>query len=87
MRPAVATCTNFHTSTVRQDIDQAAKYIGAGAATVGVAGSGKTVFSLGTQPQLQLEPILTENCLIKICVNRDNLLLYTNAQAVDILLL
>lgn len=36
----VASCTNIHTSTVRQDIDQAAKYIGAGAATVGVAGSG-----------------------------------------------
>ena len=41
MRPAAVTCTNFHTSAVRQDIDQAAKYIGAGAATVGVAGSGK----------------------------------------------
>uniref|UniRef100_A0A0N5AAB9 ATPase protein 9 n=1 Tax=Syphacia muris TaxID=451379 RepID=A0A0N5AAB9_9BILA len=30
----------LHTSLVRQDIDTAAKYIGAGAATVGVAGSG-----------------------------------------------
>jgi hypothetical protein len=30
----------FQTSTVQRDIDQAAKYIGAGAATVGVAGSG-----------------------------------------------
>ena len=30
----------FQTSATRQDIDQAAKYIGAGAATVGVAGSG-----------------------------------------------
>lgn len=30
----------IHTSTVCRDIDQAAKYIGAGAATVGVAGSG-----------------------------------------------
>ena len=30
----------FQTSASRQDIDQAAKYIGAGAATVGVAGSG-----------------------------------------------
>jgi hypothetical protein len=28
------------TSTVRRDIDSAAKYIGAGAATVGVAGAG-----------------------------------------------
>lgn len=31
----------FQTSAARKDIDQAAKYIGAGAATVGVAGSGK----------------------------------------------
>jgi len=30
----------FQTSCHRCDIDQAAKYIGAGAATVGVAGSG-----------------------------------------------
>ncbi|PAA66343.1 hypothetical protein BOX15_Mlig032377g1, partial [Macrostomum lignano] len=29
-----------HVSAQRRDIDQAAKYIGAGAATVGVAGSG-----------------------------------------------
>lgn len=28
------------TSTIRHDIDSAAKYIGAGAATVGVAGAG-----------------------------------------------
>lgn len=31
---------NFQTSTVSRDIDSAAKFIGAGAATVGVAGSG-----------------------------------------------
>jgi len=31
---------HFQTSCSRPDIDQAAKYIGAGAATVGVAGSG-----------------------------------------------
>ncbi|XP_055474257.1 ATP synthase F(0) complex subunit C2, mitochondrial isoform X1 [Psammomys obesus] len=31
---------SFHTSTVSRDIDTAAKFIGAGAATVGVAGSG-----------------------------------------------
>ncbi|KAK3105799.1 hypothetical protein FSP39_005962 [Pinctada imbricata] len=31
---------SFQTSAVRKDIDSAAKYIGAGAATVGVAGSG-----------------------------------------------
>lgn len=30
----------FQTSATQQDIDQAAKYIGAGAATVGAAGSG-----------------------------------------------
>jgi len=32
----------IHTGTTCRDIDQAAKYIGAGAATVGVAGSGIT---------------------------------------------
>ena len=31
----------FQTSATQRDIDQAAKYIGAGAATVGVAGSGE----------------------------------------------
>ncbi|XP_006900920.1 PREDICTED: ATP synthase F(0) complex subunit C2, mitochondrial-like [Elephantulus edwardii] len=31
---------NFQTRTVSRDIDTAAKFIGAGAATVGVAGSG-----------------------------------------------
>ena len=31
---------SIQTSAVRNDIDSAAKYIGAGAATVGVAGSG-----------------------------------------------
>lgn len=30
----------LHTSMVRPDIDSAAKYVGAGAATAGVAGSG-----------------------------------------------
>jgi F-type H+-transporting ATPase subunit c len=37
---------NFQTSTVHRDIDQAAKYIGAGAATVGVAGSGAGIGSV-----------------------------------------
>lgn len=32
---------SFQTSPVTRDIDSAAKFIGAGAATVGVAGSGK----------------------------------------------
>ncbi|CAH8507914.1 unnamed protein product [Schistosoma turkestanicum] len=41
LRPVVVSCKcHFHVSTVRKDIDQAAKYIGAGAATVGCAGSG-----------------------------------------------
>jgi len=39
--PTPRTSTRLiHTSTICRDIDQAAKYIGAGAATVGVAGSG-----------------------------------------------
>jgi len=33
----------LQTSAVQRDIDQAAKYIGAGAATVGVAGSGAVI--------------------------------------------
>ena len=33
-------CRDFQTSAVSRDIDTAAKFIGAGAATVGVAGSG-----------------------------------------------
>jgi F-type H+-transporting ATPase subunit c len=33
-------------STTQRDIDQAAKYIGAGAATVGVAGSGAGIGSV-----------------------------------------
>lgn len=36
----------FQTSATRSDIDQAAKYIGAGAATVGVAGSGAGIGSV-----------------------------------------
>lgn len=36
----------LHTSSIRKDIDQAAKYIGAGAATVGVAGSGAGIGSV-----------------------------------------
>jgi len=36
----------LQTSTVQRDIDQAAKYIGAGAATVGVAGSGAGIGSV-----------------------------------------
>lgn len=43
--PALAPATvpsqrTMSTSVVRRDIDSAAKYIGAGAATVGVAGAG-----------------------------------------------
>jgi len=36
----------FQTSVTQRDIDQAAKYIGAGAATVGVAGSGAGIGSV-----------------------------------------
>ncbi|CAC5382084.1 ATPeF0C [Mytilus coruscus] len=38
--PIINQIRNFQTSASRKDIDQAAKYIGAGAATVGAAGSG-----------------------------------------------
>jgi len=36
----------LHTSLMRRDIDSAAKFIGAGAATVGVAGSGAGIGSV-----------------------------------------
>nr|AOR07049.1 mitochondrial ATP synthase subunit 9 precursor [Mesenchytraeus hydrius] len=36
----------FQTGAIQRDIDQAAKYIGAGAATVGVAGSGAGIGSV-----------------------------------------
>jgi len=36
----------FQTSSSRQDIDQAAKYIGAGAATIGAGGSGAGIGSV-----------------------------------------
>ncbi|XP_076456253.1 ATP synthase lipid-binding protein, mitochondrial-like [Babylonia areolata] len=48
--PSVSALLNqvrsFQTSTAWRDIDQAAKYIGAGAATVGVAGSGAGIGSV-----------------------------------------
>jgi len=48
--PSVSSLLNqirsFQTSTAQRDIDQAAKYIGAGAATVGVAGSGAGIGSV-----------------------------------------
>ncbi len=37
---------SIHTTVARRDIDQAAKYIGAGAATIGVAGSGAGIGSV-----------------------------------------
>jgi len=37
---------SLQTSSIQRDIDQAAKYIGAGAATVGVAGSGAGIGSV-----------------------------------------
>ncbi|CAD7669837.1 unnamed protein product [Nyctereutes procyonoides] len=45
---ASAACCSFQTSAISRDTDIAAKFIGAGAATVGVAGSGAgsgTLFS------------------------------------------
>ncbi|KAM7447680.1 hypothetical protein ABFA07_004214 [Porites harrisoni] len=38
--PLALACRGFQTSSQVQDVDSAAKFIGAGAATVGVAGSG-----------------------------------------------
>merc|ERR1712226_1028342 len=47
MRPATVQATNLiHTTAAKQDIDSAAKFIGAGAATVGVAGSGAGIGSV-----------------------------------------
>uniref|UniRef100_A0A914EK37 ATPase protein 9 n=1 Tax=Acrobeloides nanus TaxID=290746 RepID=A0A914EK37_9BILA len=40
LRTEVSAIRSLQTSAIRRDIDSAAKYIGAGAATVGVAGSG-----------------------------------------------
>ena len=44
IRPAAAQA--IHTTAVTKDIDSAAKFIGAGAATVGVAGSGAGIGSV-----------------------------------------
>ena len=47
VRPATVQATNLlSTSAAKQDIDSAAKFIGAGAATVGVAGSGAGIGSV-----------------------------------------
>ena len=47
VRPASAQASSLlHTSAPKQDIDSAAKFIGAGAATVGVAGSGAGIGSV-----------------------------------------
>merc|ERR1711874_8349 len=47
VRPATLQATNLlSTSAAKQDIDSAAKFIGAGAATVGVAGSGAGIGSV-----------------------------------------
>lgn len=52
LRPALAApvtsvpTSSLHTTVARRDIDQAAKYIGAGAATVGTAGSGAGIGSV-----------------------------------------
>lgn len=44
--PIYSQVARLSTSTPRQDIDSAAKFIGAGAATVGVAGSGAGIGSV-----------------------------------------
>jgi F-type H+-transporting ATPase subunit c len=44
--PVSVVCRSLSTSVVRKDIDSAAKFIGAGAATVGVAGSGAGIGSV-----------------------------------------
>ena len=46
MRPAAAQAQCLSTSAPKSDIDSAAKFIGAGAATVGVAGSGAGIGSV-----------------------------------------
>merc|ERR1711911_299853 len=56
MRPASAQATSLlHTSSAKQDIDSAAKFIGAGAATVGVAGSGAGI-DLCSDPSSSVTP-------------------------------
>jgi len=45
-QPSVAAVRTLQTSTASRDIDSAAKFIGAGAATVGVAGSGAGIGSV-----------------------------------------
>ena len=44
--PACVQARAIQTSAARKDIDSAAKFIGAGAATVGVAGSGAGIGSV-----------------------------------------
>ena len=50
IRPVASTIVSqdrqIHTSMVKKDIDSAAKFIGAGTATVGVAGSGAGIGSV-----------------------------------------
>merc|ERR1711915_1044756 len=45
-QPTVAASRTLQTSQANRDIDSAAKFIGAGAATVGVAGSGAGIGSV-----------------------------------------
>jgi len=45
-QPSVAAVRTLQTSSASRDIDSAAKFIGAGAATVGVAGSGAGIGSV-----------------------------------------
>jgi F-type H+-transporting ATPase subunit c len=61
----VQSTRTFQTSAVRKDIDQAAKYVGAGAATVGVAGSGAGIGSVfgGLVTGLARNPSLKQQLL------------------------
>lgn len=54
---------SFQTSPVTRDIDSAAKFIGAGAATVGVAGSGEFFFYI-IEMFFRLCMKLGEECLL-----------------------
>ncbi|KAI4540943.1 hypothetical protein MG293_008085, partial [Ovis ammon polii] len=56
-RPLTTSLTpsrSFQTSAISRDIDTAAKFIGAGAATVGVAGSGAGIGTVNPSLKQQL---------------------------------
>lgn len=65
LSPFMSQLRLFQTGSVMKDIDQAAKYIGAGAATVGVAGSGQIFYHLIDCTKVHIVNI-AESCLIFI---------------------